>query len=35
VKSFLMFLKRIPELPKSDLDLIIEDDYCLEQLKLI
>jgi hypothetical protein len=35
VKSFLMFLKRIPELPKSDLDLIIEDEYCLEQLKLI
>jgi len=35
VKSFLMFLNRIPELPKSDLDLIIEDDYCLEQLKLI
>lgn len=35
VKSFLMFLKRIPELPKSDLDIIIEDEYCLEQLKLI
>lgn len=35
VKSFLMFLKRIPELPKSDLDVIIEDEYCLEQLKLI
>lgn len=35
VKSFLMFLKRIPELPKSDLDLIVEDEYCLEQLKLI
>ena len=35
VKSFLMFLNRIPELPKSDLDLIIEYDYCLEQLKLI
>lgn len=34
-KSFLMFLNRIPEHPRSDLDNILQDDYCLEQLQLI
>lgn len=34
-KSFLIFLNRIPEHPRSDLDNILEDDYCLEQLQLI
>jgi len=34
-KSFLMFLNRIPEHPRSDLDDILQDDYCLEQLQLI
>ena len=34
-KSFLMFLNRIPEHPRSDLNIIQEDVYCLEQLQLI
>jgi len=34
-KSFLIFLNRIPEHPRSDLDNILQDDYCLEQLQLI
>lgn len=34
-KSFLIFLNRIPEHPRSDLDFINEDNYCLEQLQLI
>ena len=34
-KSFLIFLNRIPEHPRSDLDFIKQDDYCLEQLQLI
>ena len=34
-KSFLMFLNRIPEHPRSDLHNILQDDYCLEQLQLI
>ena len=34
-KSFLMFLNRIPEHPRSDLNTIQEDTYCLEQLLLI
>ena len=34
-KSFLMFLNRIPEHPRSDLNTIQEDTYCLEQLQLI
>ena len=34
-KSFLMFLNRIPEHPRSDLNTIQEDVYCLEQLQLI
>jgi len=34
-KSFLLFLNRIPEHPRSDLNTIQEDVYCLEQLQLI
>jgi hypothetical protein len=30
-----IFLNRIPEHPRSDLDFINEDNYCLEQLQLI
>ena len=35
LKSFLMFLNRIPEVPKSDLNDIEEDDHCLQQLDLL
>jgi hypothetical protein len=34
-KSFLLFLNRVPEHPRSDLNTIREDVYCLEQLQLI
>ena len=34
-KSFLLFLNRIPEHPRSDLNTIQEDVYSLEQLQLI
>ena len=34
IKSFLIFLNRIPEYPRSDtLDHIIHDEYCLTQLQ--
>ena len=32
IKSFLVFLKRIPEYPKSDITGIPIDDKCLEEL---
>ena len=32
IKSFLVFLKRIPEYPKSDITGIPVDDKCLEEL---
>jgi hypothetical protein len=35
IKSFLMFLNRIPEYPKSNLQEINEDEYCLSQLQQI
>ena len=35
IKSFLVFLNRIPEYPKSRINDIKIDDDCLEQLKLI
>ena len=35
IKSFLVFLNRIPEFPKSKIDDIELDNDCLEQLKLI
>ncbi len=33
IKSFLIFLNRIPEYPRTELDNIQEDDYCLSQLQ--
>jgi len=35
IKSFLIFLNRIPEYPKSNLDQIEEDKNCLSQLNAI
>jgi hypothetical protein len=35
VKSFLIFLNRIPEYPKSEIDEIDEDQDCLEKLRSI
>jgi len=35
LKSFLVFLNRIPEYPKSEIDDIKEDTYCLDQLQKI
>ena len=36
IKSFLIFLNRIPEYPRSEtLDSIQHDEYCLSQLKLL
>ena len=35
IKSFLVFLNRIPEYPKSRINDIELDNDCLEQLKLI
>ena len=35
LKSFLLFLNRVSEFPKSELDLIEEDPDCLSQLKAI
>jgi len=35
LKSFLMFLNRIPEYPRSQMDEIEEDLYCLNQLQKI
>ena len=32
LKSFLIFLNRIPEYPRSQMDEIEEDQYCLNQL---
>jgi hypothetical protein len=35
IKSFLIFLNRIPEYPKTGMDMIQEDQNCLVQLKAI
>jgi len=35
IKSFLVFLNRVPEYPKSDIHDIDEDDYCLTELRSI
>ena len=35
IKSFLIFLKRIPEYPKTVVDDIDADDNCLEQLNAL
>jgi len=32
IKSFLIFLKRLPEYPKTEVTDLGEDSYCLEQL---
>ena len=33
IKSFLIFLNRVPEYPKTNVNEIEADDYCLQQLK--
>tara|TARA_B100000579_G_C22588586_1_gene736928 strand:+ start:147 stop:518 length:372 start_codon:yes stop_codon:yes gene_type:complete len=35
IKSFLIFLKRVPEFPKSHIHGIPQDEYCLKELKSI
>ena len=35
IKSFLVFLDKIPEYPKTDMEEITLDQYCLEQLENI
>ena len=35
IKSFLIFLNRVSEYPKTKISEIEEDDYCLQQLKEI
>ena len=35
IKSFLVFLNRIPEYPKSQLDFIHEDQNCINELNSI
>ena len=35
IKSFLIYLNRIPDYPKSNVSGIPEDQYCLEELKSI
>ena len=35
IKSFLVFLNRVPEYPKSDIHIINEDNYCLTELRSI
>ena len=35
VKSFLLFLNRVPEYPKSQLDFIEEDQNCVKELNSI
>ena len=33
IKSFLIFLKRVPEYPQSDVNSILADPICLSQLR--
>ena len=35
IKSFLVFLRRVPEFPKGPIHEIKEDQYCIEELKSI
>jgi hypothetical protein len=35
IKSFLLFLDRISEYPKTEIGELKEDEYCIEQLKKI
>jgi|TARA_B100000073_G_scaffold66496_1_gene49166 hypothetical protein len=34
-KSFLTYLGRIPDYPRTELNSIQDDDYCLEQLRTV
>jgi len=35
IKSFLIFLNRVPEYPKSHIHGIPEDEYCIKELNLV
>jgi len=35
IKSFLIFLNRIPEYPKTEIDKLEEDNFCLKKLQEI
>ena len=35
IKSFLMFLQRVPEYPKSHIHGIPEDNYCIKELNRV
>ena len=35
IKAFLIFMNKLPEFPRSEIDEIILDDYCLHQLENI
>ena len=35
IKSFLLFLNRLPEYPKSEIDDVKVDDNCISQLQKI
>ena len=35
IKSFLIYLNRIPDYPKSNVSGIPQDEYCMEELKSI
>ena len=35
IKSFLLFLHKLPEFPRTEIDNIELDEYCLEQLENI
>ena len=35
IKSFLIFLRRVPEYPKSHVHGILEDEYCIKELNLV
>jgi hypothetical protein len=35
IKSFLIFLRRVPEYPKSHVHGIPEDEYCIKELNLV
>tara|TARA_B100001996_G_scaffold63467_1_gene45504 strand:- start:233 stop:604 length:372 start_codon:yes stop_codon:yes gene_type:complete len=35
IKSFLVFLRRVPDFPKGPIHEIEQDEYCIEELKSI
>ena len=35
IKSFLIFLKRVPEYPKSNIHSILEDEICIKELNSV